>query len=284
MEHWHRCSRWERRRIACPFREEAEHQEHEEDVQARRTQLIPTPWGVPPPAGLPALKPEVGVREKGGRVRALEGSVSVPEPVAVPPSAGSPVPVPPRVLPQPVGPAEVITRLLKEIPEKWIPNAEDLAFLQKEASIGKARVAKGVPLKESIRRMIAEEGAARAFSGAEDTFEFPWWIFALPLIREAFTKLKLSPFGPKMVPADFVRSAGPGGKGDPARLNPADRKLADAIQRARGRPPTAGAKPAGRAGGVAGGGKQIDARNLMQNVTNVGRRTVQPFRQSDPAL
>ncbi len=239
---------------------------------------------MPAPRGLPPIREKVGVRELGEGAQKLTAEALVPEPVdAPPPGGGHPVPVAPRQIPQP-GPAQLISTLVKEIPAKWTPTEEDLAFLQRDVNIGQAKVAKGVPLSESIRRMMAEESAARAFAGAEDTFEFPWWILALPLIREAYTVLKQSPYGPKARPVGYKGPAGPGGHGE-VRLNPADRKLADAIQRSRTRVPAAGAKPAPvRAGGPAGGGKHIDARTLMQNVTNVGRRQVRRNRTQDPTL
>jgi len=229
------------------------------------------------------VREAVGVREFGEGVQKQKEAVrglELPDPP--PPPGGEPVPTEPRRIPIP-GPAEVIVNLLKEIPEPWAPTADDLAFLQKDVSIGKAKVAKGVPLSESVRRMMAEESAARAYAGVEDTFEFPWWIFALPLIREAFTKLKLSPFGPRMVPADFQQARGPGGRTQGTQLTRDIAGASGASGRGNFGKGTGGtASP--RTGGPAGGGKHIDARTLMQNVTNVGRRSVRPNRQQDPNL
>ncbi len=173
----------------------------------------------------------------------------------------------------------MIRRIIADIPTTWQPTTADLAFLQQEVGIAPFKVAKGIPL--DARLAIAEEATATAFAGAEDTFEFPWWLFAIPLIREAFTRLKLSPFGPRMVPADFGRQPPPGGHQE-ARY---PKRLADAILRARTRPPRAGARPFVPAvGQSAGGGKSIDARNLLQGMVTKARRHVAPPKTSQQHL
>ncbi len=266
--------------MACPLRKEEGHEEHEDDQDAEAKAIGPTPWGPPEELGVPA-RATVRVREPArarGRGRATQ-SVALPIPAAaasVPPPGveGGPITPPPSPA------VELITDMARVIPQRWIPTAEDFAFLQREIGFRiPFGAAKGIPLSEPIRRMIAEESSARAFESADDTFSFPWWILTLPLFKEAYTRLKQSPITRGAGhPADRQQPRGPGGHGGPPRVSRVDRDVAAAAKKG------AAMRPTRPVGGPAGGGKHINANTLLQGMVTKARRKVAPFRQSDPNL
>ncbi len=109
MEHWHRCERWTREGLPCPFSSLAQHDTLEEPDDDR-LDVPPVPVGVPdlPPVVPPAKKAEAAkpTQRGDGTAAGVEGLWQIPLPpyereLLRPPPTADPEPV------EPVGPIPV---------------------------------------------------------------------------------------------------------------------------------------------------------------------------------
>jgi len=283
MRHWHRCDRWRRKGFDCPLKhgEDEEDEEEPEADETLRFERTPARTGVRVGSGKVA-RTSVGVREPRLEGRKKLSQTEVLEP-AVPPTAADAIieavirGVAPEVqvgLPRArgdvVGRASggITTMGLERPAERPLPEAgtpENTAM-----AIGEMAVT-------TVARELAVKGITPFFP----LFVMP---FILELFRRAPALIRAIPPGligapGRMDPARKASTFRPGSS--PHRTAPAFDPVTKGVPK---RPRVVPPSPPKKTNVPAGGGKQIDARTLLQGSILKTRRTVSPFRQADPNL
>ncbi len=261
LEQFHRCERWERRRLLCPFRHTEEVEpEPRKDVRFRKTGRAVSLAKVGRP-----VRPKRAPKE-------LEAEAGVPVPVRVPTL--------PNLIGEPL--AEEIEIVAREEPgfettreRPWVPTKEDLAILERigipRGQLVPFRVAKGVP--RPIREAMAEEAMAAGLESAEGGF--PLTVFMLPLVLEALRRLASGIRGAPGIVADPkqfrpFRTSTPGELRSRPAVKPntpaSISRMEPGLKYPIGKP----AKPAVRQGGY--GVRHVQADRIMQGMTDRVRR------------
>ncbi len=238
MKHWHRCQRWTRRAMSCPFIGTEEH----EDTEDADEFLDFTTVRKPARAKVPdkEAKAKVGVREpRRALPTALARAAAVPiqQPgFPIPDIVGPPIPTPGQQAPGRVAlpaKAEAVTQVMRaaeesvgRVPQKAKFSREDLAFLfQSQVAAGSVDVRSqnrlaGQARVDAIQTQMAEEATAEAFAPAQSTqievirelvHKPPAGLVAIPLLAEAFRLLRRSAMFRSAVPISPGRigTAGP---------------------------------------------------------------------------
>ncbi len=298
MKHWHRCQRWTRRAMSCPFIGAEDH----EDTEDADEFLDFTTVRKPAKAKVPPLeaKAEVGVREpRRALPTALARAAAVPiqQPgFPIPDIVGPPIPAPGKVEPGRVAlpaKAEAVTQVMRaaeqsvgRVPQKAKFSREDFAFLfQSQVAAGSVDVASqnrlaGQARVDAIQTQMAEEAVAEAFAPAQSTqievlrelvHRPPAGLVAIPLLAEAFRLLRRSAMFRSAVPISPGR-IGTAGAVVPADLAARSTPLTvKTLSRAPSGPGTmAEARPARRFSG----GMLFNAAERMRQMMGVSRRMV----------
>lgn len=288
MKHWHRCSRWNKRLMDCPFEGVPEHPRDgpDDEIEFSRIGGAPTPERASF-RGRKDGRPTVGVREpRRPGIPAREGEVAATPEVDVP-MVDLDADVAKRFrFPQKLrhGAAEAVGDIqeayqfagqIGETEHFWrgTPGIdEDQQQLAAAAEIAAAEAA-GRSQQEYLESIIAILGTSAVSS--------------IPLMREGLRALRQAQGRPALlgkpgsiVSADMVQPRGPGGHGPATTRTPPGGYGHTA--------PTAGARPVTttrKAGGARGPARHVDARNLLQGmISSVQRRHVRKFKQADPNL
>ncbi len=177
LKHWHRCIRWQSRRMQCPFARIPEHEESDADDDTPETRptvaaTIPTPF---PPFAIPD-QTAVGVREPAFPVpfqKALPVPDAPPTRAPAPPATPS-VPAPAVPAPVPYGIPRPWSGPFKTT-EAWEAAAPIPAIIETmNAAIGKGQadaLTNTIPLEQAA----AEEATAQAFEEAPTPQQANWW-------------------------------------------------------------------------------------------------------------
>lgn len=138
MKHWHRCDRWEKKKVACPFRKLRGHEADGEAQAKIRVVENPTYPGGPRPRGVP--RPTVLARvARGGRVRERGAAIELPPPAGggqttVSYDFGIPAPVWPELrpgVPVPSRPYSQAKQLMESVAaEVPVQGAQDAAQVE----------------------------------------------------------------------------------------------------------------------------------------------------------
>lgn len=186
MKHWHRCERWWRLGLDCPFKERKEHEEDEEDERQDdddgglpkipvpgRTPARPKAKGFPRALDIPGTVPfQLGfpfpIPPPPEGTPMLPGFPPLPLPLPAPPPAPRPLPGQPALpdpaapkMPIPQGTEESANNLVRQargmVPSRWRPNNAQLSQL-----FGAFRArGEGPPTDQQARLAVAEYGAAQ---------------------------------------------------------------------------------------------------------------------------
>ncbi len=203
MKHWHRCQRWTRRGMSCPFMVEEEHEDTEDTDEFLDFTKTPRPRvagvEVPVPARIPVPQMErelVRVREPRrklptqlARARArtpgqLAGAPGIPEKpsivTGVPDIKGTPIKEPQRI---PIGRVRsggkniTVREIMREaeksvgkVPERVKFSNEDTAFLQQNQIADLATKFESQSARAgALQTQMAEEAAAEAIAPTQST-------------------------------------------------------------------------------------------------------------------
>ncbi len=292
MKHWHRCQRWTRRAMSCPFIGAEEHEDTEDadEFLDFTTVRKPAPRKVPDKEA----KAKVGVREpRRALPTALARAAAVPiqQPgFPIPDIVGPPVPAPGTQAPGRVAlpaKAEAVAQVMRaaeqsvgRVPQKAKFSREDFAFLfQQQIAAGSVDVASqnqlaGQARADAIQTQMAEEAAAEAFAPAQGTQidvlreivqRPPAGLIAIPLLAEAFRLLRRSPMFRSAVPIQ------------PGRVVPADispRSTPLTVRTELRAPSGAGQMSEARPARRFSGGMLFNAAERMRQMVGVSRRMV----------
>ncbi len=295
MKHWHRCQRWIRRGMSCPFSLVDEHEDTEDSDEFLDFTTVRKEAPVrPPPKEAKAM---VGVREpRVAKPTALARAAAVPvaQPAfPIPDVVGPPIPKPGQQAPGRValpGKAQAVAEVMKvaersvgRVPQKAVFTREDFAFLQQSqifaGSVDAQNQMAGQARVDAIQTQMAEEAAAEAFAPAQSTqievirelvHKPPAGLVAIPLLAEAFRLLRRSPLFRSAVPISPGRigTAGPVVPADiAARSTPLTVKTPSRAPSGAGT--MAEARPARFSGGML-----FNAAERMRQMMGVLRRKV----------
>lgn len=274
--------------MGCPFRDEEEHEDTPDaDEHLDFTKRPKRGKGLVAKTekmevGIPSLpeKVQVGVREprKG-----------VPRPLERAAVRGHPQPF--KTLEDFEGERvrDVMTAAetaVGRVPQKASFSREDFAFFEQnqifagQLGVSEQNQKAGQARVDAIQTQMAEEAAAEAVAPAQEASidvlrelvrRPPAELVAIPLLAEAFRRLRASPLFRSAVPIQ------PGRRVSSPVRNPTRRVPAGAPPRqtrtgAGGRPPAAGARPVTRGFG----GLTFNAAQRMRELVSVSRRTVRP--------
>lgn len=304
MKHWHLCDRWNKRGIACPF-DSVEQHDPQSEGEGEPNVNLPTARAAPIVAPPPMRDPRgaVGVREprkvaappSRADAAGVAGLWTVPRPpyavdIPIVKDVGKPIAYPTREdweVPD-APPTPIVDETLHEmrtslgvIPERWRPSAADLGFLQRDVGVYQPRNA------EAAMQSMAEHATAQAayedYRGegyrqrvpleSEDQQQVDWldmlqnppaWLAGIPIFRAVQQLTHRMTEGGRVIPK-FVPSV----KAPPITPQPKPTNVPPRVHPDIMRPT--------RVPAVAGGGRHIDARLLLQGMIQRTRRNVRPF-------
>ncbi len=275
MRHWHRCQRWVRRGISCPFELKYDHDDI--DTSSDRVEFRSTAAEV--------------ARVPLGRGRPRASSVGVREPARVPKKAfagSARVPVPARGVPGlnvtgiPAGErlgrvaGERIAEGIGVMPERWVPSEAELSNALRQTGLFER--SEHSATAEDVVSQVAEEAASESIQEEALGVSIPPIVYALPLVgdllRRSMSVMRKAPVQPRVPaqPRPVSRELGRVGGGSAQEGSRATARSPGSPTVTKRVGPKGGAAkgpPPRGAGG--GGGFQIDMAGRMRRMLGQGR-------------